>query len=437
MLNIAVLISGNGTNLQALIDAQESGKLTSGKITLVISSRKDAYGLTRARKHGIKTEVVEKKTCIDEEEFNNLILTKLLENNIDIVVLAGFLSILGQEVIWEFDKRIINIHPSLIPSFCGPGLYGLKVHEEALKKGVKITGATVHYVNEIPDGGEIIMQKAVKVLEGDTPETLQKRVMEEAEWIILPQAVELICTEYSRKDKRMEIKTLAEILKTNSYPGRGIVIGISPDSKHGIIAYFIMGRSLNSRNRIFVEDNEGIRTQAHDPTKMTDPSLIIYSPVKVLGNNTIITNGDQTDTIYDYMKNGKTFEEALNTRTFEPDKPNFTPRISGLLNRKEKCYKLSILKSCNSNPKSTQRFYFNYHNPLPGLGHFIHTYEKDGAPLPSFEGEPIAVLVHNDIDVFTCEIWDSLNFENKVSLFVRYIDLSSGKYITRIVNKNV
>ncbi|NLY71468.1 MAG: phosphoribosylglycinamide formyltransferase [Clostridiales bacterium] len=436
MLNIAVLISGNGTNLQALIDAEKSGKLTFGKITLVVSSNKDACGLTRALKHGIKTEVVEKKTCVNDDEFDKLVLTKLLENNIDIVVLAGFLPILGQQVINQFERRIINIHPSLIPSFCGPGFYGLKVHQAALKKGVKITGATVHFVNEIPDDGEIIMQKAVPVLDGDTPETLQKRVMEEAEWKILPEAVELICKEYSQKDNRIEIKTLPEILKNNSYPGRGIVIGITPDSKHAVIAYFIMGRSINSRNRVFVEDGEGIRTEAHDPSKMTDPSLIIYSPVQVLGDYTIVTNGDQTDTIYDYINAGKTFEQALNTRSFEPDEPNFTPRISGLLNRNERNYKLSILKSNNGNPKSTLRFYFNYQNPLPGQGHFIHTYKKDGSPLPSFEGEPIAVLIDNDIDVFTCEIWDSLDFENKVSLFVRYINLSSGEYITRIINKN-
>ncbi|MGI6728440.1 MAG: phosphoribosylglycinamide formyltransferase [Anaerovoracaceae bacterium] len=199
MLNIAALISGGGTNLQALIDAQKQGILTSGRITLVLSNREDAYGLTRATQNGICTEVINKKACSNNEEFDQLLLEKLRAHNIQIVVLAGFLSILGKSVVKEYPKRIINIHPSLIPSFCGEGFYGLRVHEAALKKGVKVTGATVHYVNEIPDDGEIIMQKAVEVLDGDTPETLQRRVMEEAEWIILPKSVELVCKQWKEK----------------------------------------------------------------------------------------------------------------------------------------------------------------------------------------------------------------------------------------------
>ena len=194
MLNIAVLISGGGTNLQALIDAQNAGRIPSGRIVLVVSDRSDAYGLVRARENGIKAILLDKKTFPDSGSFNTELLKTLRSHDIDIVVLAGFLSILEENVVKEYDYRMINIHPSLIPSFCGEGFYGLKVHEAALKRGVKITGATVHFVNSIPDGGDIILQKAVDVLEGDTPEQLQRRVMEEAEWQILPKALEAVCS---------------------------------------------------------------------------------------------------------------------------------------------------------------------------------------------------------------------------------------------------
>ena len=226
-------------------------------------------------------------------------------------------------------------------------------------------------------------------------------------------------------------------LAGNSYPGRGIVIGESQDGGKAVIAYFIMGRSENSRNRVFVEEGEGIRTQAFDPAKLSDPSLVIYAPVRVLGEDTIVTNGDQTDTIYDFMNQGKTFEEALRTRTFEPDGPNYTPRISGIVSRKEGgfTYKLSILKSTDGNPDQAQRFFFEY-EPQAGLGHFIHTYKCDGNPIPSYEGEPTPVEIQGDIDQFTAALWENLNQDNKVSLFVRFIDLSTGKQETRIVNKN-
>ena len=230
---------------------------------------------------------------------------------------------------------------------------------------------------------------------------------------------------------------LKQDLAGNSYPGRGIVIGQSADGKNAVIAYFIMGRSVNSRNRVFVEEGAGIRTQAFDPAKLSDPSLVIYAPVRVLGESTIVTNGDQTDTIYDYLQEGKTFEEALRTRTFEPDGPNYTPRISGIVSRKEGgfTYKLSILKSTDGNPDQAQRFFFEY-EPQAGLGHFIHTYKCDGNPIPSYEGEPTPVEIQGDIDQFTAALWENLNQDNKVSLFVRFIDLSTGKQETRIVNKN-
>ncbi len=226
-------------------------------------------------------------------------------------------------------------------------------------------------------------------------------------------------------------------LAGNSYPGRGIVIGQSADGKNAVIAYFIMGRSVNSRNRVFVEEGAGIRTQAHDPAKLSDPSLVIYAPVRVLGEDTIVTNGDQTDTIYDFLKEGKTFEQALRTRTFEPDGPNYTPRISGIVERGEGSftYKLSILKSCGGDPDFAQRFFFEY-APKAGLGHFIHTYKQDGDPIPSYEGEPTPVSIEGDIDAFTASLWENLNEDNKVSLFTRFINLETGKAETRIVNKN-
>ena len=227
---------------------------------------------------------------------------------------------------------------------------------------------------------------------------------------------------------------LAEQLRGNSYPGRGIVLGRSADGVHAVIAYFIMGRSENSRNRVFVADGDGLRTQAFDPAKLVDPSLIIYSPVRVIGGRTIVTNGDQTDTVYDFIAQGKSFEEALRTRTFEPDAPNYTPRISGLVEGFD--YKLSILKSADGNPDSTRRYFFEYSNPLAGEGHFIHTYRCDGSPIPSFEGEPTRVKIEGDIDTFTKTVWENLNEDNRVSLFTRFIDGKTGREETRIINKN-
>ena len=236
----------------------------------------------------------------------------------------------------------------------------------------------------------------------------------------------------------MKMLSLSEELKNYAYPGRGIVLGKTPDGKKAVAAYFIMGRSSNSRNRVFVEDGEGIRTQAFDPSKMEDPSLIIYAPVRVLGNKTIVTNGDQTDTIYEGMDKQMTFEQSLRSREFEPDGPNYTPRISGIMHIENGHYNyaMSILKSNNGDPESCCRFTFAYENPAAGEGRFIHTYMHDGDPLPSFEGEPKPVEISGDIDAFTKEVWESLNEENKVSLFVRFIDIETGKYETRIVNKN-
>ncbi|MBO4883661.1 MAG: IMP cyclohydrolase [Lachnospiraceae bacterium] len=232
--------------------------------------------------------------------------------------------------------------------------------------------------------------------------------------------------------------TMQKELSENAYPGRGIVVGVTPDGKNAVTAYFIMGRSSNSRNRVFVEDGKGIRTQAFDPSKLEDPSLIIYAPVRVLGSDTIVTNGDQTDTIYDGMSKGETFEQSLRCREFEPDGPNYTPRISAVMHLADSkfSYEMSILKSNNGDPSSCQRFTYSYENPKAGEGHFIHTYMHDGNPLPSYEGEPTPVEIGSDIEAFSKLLWDNLNEENKVSLFVRYIDIATGIYETIIINKN-
>ncbi len=227
---------------------------------------------------------------------------------------------------------------------------------------------------------------------------------------------------------------LTKLLQQNTYPGRSIVLGKHKDGKHMVIAYFIMGRSVNSRNRIFVADGDGLRTQAHDPAKLSDPSLVIYAPVRVLNGVQIVTNGDQTDTIYDFMSQGKTFEAALRTRNIEPDPPISAPRVSGIIENGN--YKLSILKSADGNPSSVRRYFFEYTDPIAGQGHFIHTYRCDGNPVPSFEGEPEQVEIDGTLDGFTDTIWESLNEDNKVSLFTRFINLETGEFETRIVNKN-
>ena len=237
----------------------------------------------------------------------------------------------------------------------------------------------------------------------------------------------------------MKMMSLSQELASTTYPGRGIVIGRSADGTKAVTAYFIMGRSSNSRNRVFVEEGEGIRTEAFDPSKLEDPSLIIYAPVRVLGNTTIVTNGDQTDTVFEGMSRGETFEQSLRCREFEPDAPNYTPRISGIMNVKDGNYDyaMSILKSNNGNPAACNRYTFAYENPIAGEGHFIHTYMRDDNPLPSFEGEPTWVNIEGDIDSFANMVWSNLNEDNKVSLFVRFINIADGTYETRIINKNI
>ena len=241
----------------------------------------------------------------------------------------------------------------------------------------------------------------------------------------------------------MEMLSIEKELQGNSYPGRGIIIGKSADGTKAVTAYFIMGRSANSRNRIFVEEGEGIRTQAYDPSKLEDPSLIIYAPVRVLGNKIIVTNGDQTDTIYEGMDKQLTFEQSLRCREFEPDGPNYTPRISAVLHIEDGCYNyaMSILKTDDGDPETTLRYTFAYEAPKAGKGRFISTYENDADPLPSFGGEPVSCDFDEDftagIDSFTNRIWAALNEDNKVSLFTRFIDLAGGETETRIINKTI
>ena len=234
-----------------------------------------------------------------------------------------------------------------------------------------------------------------------------------------------------------DIQNLSENLKNNTYPGRGIVVGKSADGKNAVIAYFIMGRSENSRNRIFTENGDEVIIHPFDASKVEDPSLIIYSPIRKYENTLIVTNGDQTDTIYDGLVAGKAFEEALRSREFEPDRPNFTPRISAALKfaNNDFTYKMSILKSADAEGSACNRYMFEYAS-LAGLGHFIHTYNCDGNPIPTFTGEPERVAIPNCIDEFTDLIWNNLNENNKISLYVRYTDLESGKTENRMINKN-
>ena len=435
-IRIAVLVSGGGTNLQSLIDAQSCGKLRSGELALVIASRQNAFALTRAKEAKIPAEAADRFALGSQEAFEQRLLALLTQYQIELIVLAGFLQILSAEFVSRYPDHIVNVHPSLIPAYCGKGFYGIKVHEAVLAAGEAETGATVHMVNEIPDGGRILMQQRVPVFASDTPKTLQHRVMEQAEWVLLPRAVEEICADLVRqRGEQMEHQSLFSILRNNSYPGRGIVLGRTPDGEKAALAYFIMGRSENSRSRAFVKDGDDLAIHMLDGGKIADTSLILYAPLRTRQSALVVTNGDQTDTVCAALDRGETFEAALSTRTFEPDAPHFTPRISGKLEFSPKfSYKLSILKAGDSEGKTTLRQTFCY-EPLAGTGHFIHTYQGDGAVLKSFCGEPVAVSISNDIAAFAEGIWNALNENNKISLYVRFTDLATGGYEDRIYNQ--
>ena len=478
---IAVLVSGGGTNLQALLDAQDAGRLRSGRIALVLSSRGDARALDRARAHGVRAEAVERRAFPDAASFERRLLELLDEERIDVVVLAGFLQILSGAFVARYAGRIVNVHPSLIPSFCGRGLYGLKVHKAALDAGVKLTGATVHLVDEKPDGGPILMQQAVAVLPDDTPETLQRRVMEQAEWRLLPEAVERLCRSQGAlppippgrgacspappstfpeggrcppsgkvngvprglaplagfgAEPRVSDSPFAALLGGNRYPGRGIILGCAPDGR-AVLAYFIMGRSAASRGRVLERSGDDRVIRLLSPERVADPSLILYAPIRVCGEHVVVTNGDQTETVCEALRDGSTFESALRTRSYEPDAPHFTPRISGMLSLGREggpfVYRLSILKAGGGG--DCLRQFFEY-EAVPGVGHLIHTYAGDGDPLPSFSGEPRAVPIPTDIEAFSRGLWDALDAENRVALCVRYLTANGTEYEERLLDRH-
>lgn len=448
---VAVLVSGGGTNLQTLLDQQAAGLLSPAEIAFVLSDRANAYALERAKKAGIPTMVLSAKDA-KGDLWDDAALDALAQQEIELVVLAGFLRVLSPRFVAQYPGRILNIHPALLPSFGGKGYYGLHVHAAVLAHRVQVSGATVHIVDETPDGGPILAQRAVSVQPDDTPETLQKRIMQEAEWRLLPLAVRVMAERFRRgetgatltapipaallSDQRAlarsgalvagssdeaktvrKTPTLPALLQGNPYPGRGIAVATAPTGET-IFAYFIMGRSANSRNRVFRQDGKDLYTEPYDPSKVEDPSLIIYRAIArntIQGRPvTIVTNGDQTDTIQDALDQGLTFQEALMQRTFEPDGPNFTPRISLLVDER---YTFSILKTLNSDGAQSTRQFFVY-DKEPGVGRFISTYETDGAPLPSFQGEPLRFSYDGDAARFATDLWAALDPDNAIALYV-------------------
>lgn len=426
MIRIAVLVSGGGTNLQALLDAQAKEGLGRGSIVLVVADREGAYAIKRAKDAHIPTIIVQREKG-NPALFEANLERVLGENSIDLIIFAGFLSLLSEDFVRKYPQKILNVHPSLLPSFSGKGYYGLKVHQAALKRGVMISGATVHFVNEVPDGGPIVAQQAVAVLPDDTPATLQRRIMEEAEWILLPSCTRLVC---ENMEKAMEI---GQLLHTKRYPGRGLIMGLSSEGK-AVIAYFLMGRSNNSRNRVLALEGSSLKTEAFDASALEDPSLIIYHPLREFGSKVVVSNGDQTDTIVSFLTEGKSFEDALETRCYEPDGPAYTPRISGMFEMgKTASYTLSILKRENGECK---REYFPYKTPRAGRAHLIHTYEDEGNPLPSFVGSPREIRLDQDLEQFSERLWTSLDEDNRIALYVRYTDLKSGAYEERLINKH-
>ena len=426
MIRIAVLVSGGGTNLQALLDAEAKEGLGGGSVVLVVADRQGCFALKRAKDAGLVCLVVQRVKG-NRSLFEATLEAVLTAHAIDLIVFAGFLSLLSPSFVSKYPQRILNIHPSLLPSFSGKGYYGLKVHQAALERGVLISGATVHFVNEVPDGGAIVAQQAVPVLPCDTPATLQRRIMEEAEWVLLPKTVREVCRKMERS---MQIE---QALQDKRYPGRGLLMGLS-NKDEAVIAYFLMGRSNNSRNRVLALEGEDVKTEAFDVSALEDPSLIIYHPLRTVGSTLIVSNGDQTDTIVSFLSEGKTFEEALKSRCYEPDEPAYTPRISGIFQMGKACsYTLSILKR---EAAQCKREFFPYPSPRKGRAHLIHTYEDDGDPLPSFVGEPKEIILDQDIDLFSQRLWESLDGDNRIALYVRYTNLETGTFTHTVFNKH-
>ncbi|MBY0584732.1 phosphoribosylglycinamide formyltransferase [Murdochiella massiliensis] len=452
---VAVFVSGGGTNLQALLDAESAGKLAPAKISLVLSDQPDAYALERAKNANIPTAVFSAKD-FPGNAWDEAVLDALKEADIALIALAGFLRVLSPRMIQAYPDRIVNIHPALLPSFGGRGYYGLHVHEAVLQHRQQITGATVHFVTAEADAGPILAQHAVSVHEDDTPETLQRRVMKQAEWRLLPAVVHALAVRLTRDLPKQAINvplcaaekapffanmgtaaqvnphvcaqagsqvgddapSLAPLVVGNPYPGRGIALAHGPHDER-LVAYFIMGRSANSQNRIFVQRDGDLYTQAHDPALVEDPSLIIYRALSHTMYRekpvTVVTNGDQTDTILEGLSQGKSFDDALQSRRFEPDAPHFTPRISGLLGSDG--MQLSIWKALNASGKQAGYYAFRYEKE-PGFGRFLSTYVTNGNPLPSFQGEPMRFAWDGDAKTFTDNLWKALDAQNRIALYV-------------------
>lgn len=452
---VAVFVSGGGTNLQALLDAESAGKLAPAKISLVLSDQPGAYALERAKSANIPTAVFSAKD-FPGDAWDEAVLDALKEADIALIALAGFLRVLSPRLIAAYPDRIVNIHPALLPSFGGRGYYGLHVHEAVLQHRQQVTGATVHFVTAEADAGPILAQHAVTVRKDDTPETLQRRVMEQAEWRLLPAVVhalslrltekqpeEAVCAPLTAAEKASffadtgtaaqvnphvcaqagsqvgnDAPSLASLVDGNPYPGRGIALAHGPHDER-LVAYFIMGRSANSQNRIFVQRDGELYTQAHDPALVEDPRLIIYRALSHTMYRekpvTVVTNGDQTDTILEGLSQGKSFDDALQSRRFEPDAPHFTPRISGLLGANG--MQLSIWKALNASGKQAGYYAFRYEKE-PGFGRFLTTYVTNGNPLPSFQGEPMRFAWDGDAKTFADNLWDALDAKNRIALYV-------------------
>lgn len=421
MIRIAVLASGSGTNLQALLDAD----LVPGKVVLVASDKPDAPALGCSRRKGIPSIGFDRK-ALGRKALEQELVGLLADYAIDLIVLSGFLTILSAQFVNAYRNRIINIHPSLLPSFGGKGYYGERVHEAVLKRGVKISGATVHLVTEEADEGPILAQQALSVADDDTPETLGRRIRETIEWTLLPKTVQQYCRTL---EEEMQIE---HYLKGLRYPGRGIACGMSEEGK-ALLVYFITARSKHSRNRMLVAQNEAVRTEALDESLLVDPSLIIYRAIDRIGNAFVVANGDQSEAILASLSGGRSFEEGLADSTYEPDAPNYTPRISALFQAEgTRSYTLSILR--RREDSSCEHAFFPYANLQAGEGHLIHTYEREAEPLPSFEGEPRRVLLKGSGEQLARSVWQSLDEQVRVGLCVKEIDLDSHEVQTIIIN---
>lgn len=422
MIRIAVMVSGTGTNLKALLDAQQEKTLVHGRISLVLSDTQCAPALSKAQQYGIPCFAIDRR-ALGKAQFEEAALAILSRQCIDLIVLAGFMTILSERFIASYPNRIINIHPSLIPSFCGKGYYGSRVHEAVLKKGVKFSGATVHLANADADEGPILEQGIVRVEDDDTPQSLAKRILEQVEWKILPKAVEEYCLKMEKE------QDLTSLLGSIRYPGRGIICGRA-ENGNAMIAYFITARSAHSKNRKLIEKDGALFTEAIDASLLVDPSLIIYRAMDLYEQHLIVANGDQSDTIIEGLKANQSLESSLQGRCYEPDDPNYTPRISAVYSLSDFSYTFSILRHFES---SCQRCHTHYSQPQPGHGHLIHTYEGDGNPLPSFSGSPKVIRIQGSREEFAALLWNTLDHEYRVALAVREV-FSDARVQTTIIN---